>query len=89
MIVEFDKSFFKSLSKIKNNSLLNKIKEVVIEIEESKNLKTIRNVKKLYGYKNYYRVRIGDYRLGFETIYTNTVRLIIIKHRKEIYKQFP
>jgi mRNA interferase RelE/StbE len=43
----------------------------------------------LTGFKNYYRLRIGEYRLGFEKIDENTLRFILIAHRKDIYKIFP
>jgi mRNA interferase RelE/StbE len=43
----------------------------------------------LTGFKNYYRLRIGEYRLGFEKIDENTIRFILIAHRKDIYKLFP
>lgn len=68
MIVEFDKSFLKSLSKINKESALRKIKKNIFELEDTKDLINIRNIKKLTGYKNYYRIRIGDYRIGIESI---------------------
>ena len=89
MIIEFDKSFEKSLDKIKNKSLFKKIEKIIIEFENARTLSELSNIKKLTGYKYYYRVRIGEYRLGFEKIAENTLRLIIVAHRKDIYKLFP
>ncbi len=89
MIIEFDKSFERSLEKLKNKSLFRKIEQTIIEFENAKSLTELSNIKKLTGYKFYYRVRIGEYRLGFEKITENTLRLIIIAHRKDIYKLFP
>ena len=89
MIVEFDKSFFKYLAKIRDNSILRKVKNKILELEDANSLNNIRNHKKLTGFKYYYRIRIGDYRLGIELIDENTIRLIIIAHRKDIYKKFP
>ena len=89
MIIEFDKSFEKSLEKIKNRSLFPKIEKIIIEFENARTLAELTNIKKLTGYKFYYRVRIGEYRLGFEKIAENTLRFIIIAHRKDIYKSFP
>jgi len=89
MIVEFDNSFLKSLSKIKDQPTLRRIKKIILELEDSKDLNKIRNIKKLTGYKNYYRIRIGDFRIGFEYLNENTIRLIIIAHRKDIYRNFP
>jgi len=89
MIVEFDKSFEKYLDKIRDSTLLTRIEKVIIKIEESDSLVDLPNVKKLSGFQNYYRIRISDYRIGFEKIDENTLRLIIIAHRKDIYKLFP
>ena len=89
MIVEFDSSFLKSLSKIKDQSIIQRIKKTIIELENSSDLKKVRNLRKLSGYKTYFRIRIGDFRLGFESIDDDTIRLIIIAHRKDIYRNFP
>lgn len=89
MIVEFDKSFAKSLGKIKDVILLSKIENVITEFEKVDSISEIRSVKKLTGFKAYYRVRLGDYRLGFELLSPTKIRLIIISHRKDIYKTFP
>jgi mRNA interferase RelE/StbE len=89
MIVEFDKSFEKSLEKIRNKSLFPRIKRIIIDFEKAGSLAEIPNVIKLTGYKHYYRLKIGEYRLGFEKISEDTLRFIVIAHRKDIYRQFP
>ena len=68
MIVEFDKSFFKTLTKVKDESTFKKIKKCILKLENTKGLVNIKNLKKLTGFKSYYRIRIGDYRLGFDSI---------------------
>jgi mRNA interferase RelE/StbE len=89
MIVEFDKSFEKSLIKVNDPSILRKLKRVIIQIESSASLSQIPNIIMLTGYSTYYRLRIGDYRIGMEMTNKNTIRFIIIAHRKDIYKIFP
>ncbi len=89
MKVEFDKSFDKSLEKIRDKSLFPKIERIINSLEKAKSIADIPNLKKLSGFKDYYRIRIGDYRLGFEKINNTTLRLIIIANRKDIYKLFP
>ena len=89
MNVEFDRSFIKYLQKIKDVSLLKKIDATIFHLERTNSIKNIKGCQKLSGFKNYYRIRIGNYRLGFETINSNTIRLIIIAHRKNIYEKFP
>ena len=89
MKVEFDKSFLKSLDKIKISKVLLSIEKIIIKCEGANKLHEIRNVKKLTGFTNYYRIKSGNYRIGFELINKETIRFIIFTHRKDIYKKFP
>lgn len=89
MIIEFDKSFEKSLIKVKEKTLFDKIELLIETIEKAEKISEIKNVKKLTGFKNYYRIRIGDFRLGFEKINDNTIRFITVARRKDIYSIFP
>jgi mRNA interferase RelE/StbE len=66
MIVNFDKSFLKSIKKLKNQSVKDKLILLIQDLENSNTISEIKNCKRLSGYKNYHRVRIGDYRLGLE-----------------------
>ena len=89
MIVEFDSSFLKSLRKLKDAPLREKVEQLILSLERAESLSSISSVKKIVGFKHYYRVRIGDYRLGLEKVSAETVRLIVIAHRKDIYDLFP
>ncbi|MDO9579833.1 MAG: hypothetical protein Q7J06_04600 [Bacteroidales bacterium] len=55
MIIEFDKSFEKSLDKIKNKSLFPRIEKIILEFEKAKLLTDLPNIKKLIGFKNYFQ----------------------------------
>jgi len=89
MIVEFDRSFDKSLNKIQDPTILRRLRRVIIQLENSPSLIQVPNIVKLTGYTDYYRIRIGDYRVGIEVINSTTIRFIIIANRKNIYKNFP
>jgi len=89
MDVRFDKSFLKSLEKYNDINLLNKVDKAISNCESAESLKDIPNLKKLSGFKNYYRIKIGSYRIGFELIQKRQIRFIIFTHRKDIYKKFP
>ena len=44
-------------------------------------------VKKLQGFKNLYRLRVGIYRIVYEVVKKELiVKIIKIAHRKEVYK---
>lgn len=88
MNVEFTDNFIKSIDKISQPSIKNKLKQLVVIFENSNSLKEIPNIKKIVGYQHFYRLRVGKYRLGFE--YKNsTVTFLAIAHRSRIYKIFP
>ncbi len=63
MNVEFRKSFEKDLSKIRDEILLQKIQVVIEEVKNVENFGEVNNVKKLKTDGDYYRIRIGDYRI--------------------------
>ena len=47
------------------------------------------NTKKMKGYQNYYRIRVGDYRIGCEAKEAKRVIFYRVKSRNDIYKLFP
>lgn len=66
----------KKLPKISKAVVVDRIKELVIELPT--------NVEKLKGYKNYYRLRVGIYRVVFLQL-KEEIEVVIIGHRKEVY----
>jgi len=88
MNVEFRKSFEKDLSKIRDETLLQKIQVVIEEAEKANNIGELNNFKKLKTDGNYYRIRIGDYRIGV-TITNDIIIFVRALQRKDIYRYFP
>ena len=90
MRIEFKRSFKEDLKKIKDKTILQKVRELISAIEETKSLSNIRNIniKKLKGYKDYYRIRLGNYRIGIK-LEGDKVIFVRILHRKDIYRYFP
>ena len=89
MKIEFDKSFLKSIDKLGEPIIKNRLIELIAELEKAESIKDIQQIKKLSGFKDFYRIRIGNYRLGLEFSESETLTLIYIGHRKDIYKFFP
>jgi mRNA interferase RelE/StbE len=58
-------------------------------MEDSESILDIPNTKKIQGYGSFYRIRIGDYRLGMEEVSSKEIVLIRFLHRKDIYRYFP
>lgn len=88
MKVKFESQFAKDLKSIKNEKLLLKIKKVINQCKLATNLNEISNLKKLTSYKTFYRLRIGDYRIGIEII-DDEIIFVRCLHRKNIYRDFP
>lgn len=88
MKTQFRKSLEKDLKKILDKKLLVKVREVVENIETVTTLAEIKNLKKLKGEDNFYRIRIGEYRLGIK-VNGDTVTFMRLLHRREIYRFFP
>ena len=89
MIVSFDRSFSKSLDKLKDRQIIGKLKELIMKMETVKSISDLPAVKPMKGHTGFFRVRLGDYRLGFEQTAHDEILLILIAHRKDIYKRFP
>jgi len=88
MNVEFKGSFLKDLKKIKEKQLQSQIRELIDKVETAGNMTELENVKKLSGSDTYYRIRLGDYRVGLK-IENETVCFVRFLHRKDIYRYFP
>ena len=88
MEVKFTKTFEKDLKAIKDKEVILKVDEIIKCLRTSKVLSDIAGVKMLKGYRNCYRIRIGNYRLGLQ-LNGKVVWLARLMHRKEIYRYFP
>lgn len=88
MQVEFLSKFSKDVDHISQKSVKNNLVKLIRLMESESDLNNIPNLKKLFGHKAAYRVRIGDYRVGF-FYESRKVIFARIVHRKDIYKVFP
>lgn len=88
MRVEFRASFAKDLRSVRDKGLSKQIKEAIELVEQVQRLEEIANLKKLRGKGNYFRIRIGEYRIGI-AVENDTVTFVRCLNRKEIYRYFP
>ena len=88
MFLNYEKSFLKDIKKLNDKSIAKKLKDILSLLENSDYLMDISNIKKLKGHNNYYRIKIGNYRLGF-SLEDKEIDIIRFLHRKDIYKFFP
>ena len=73
---------------MRNNRLNHEVAKCIENVETAVNLGEIKNLKKLTGFSLYYRIRIGDYRIGIK-IENQIVEFVAVEHRKKIYRIFP
>lgn len=88
MIVKYEKSFLKDIKKLDDKVLARKLKAILEEFENAKDLSSMPQIKKLKGHSRLFRLKIGSYRLGF-SYEDNNIDIIRFLHRKDIYKLFP
>lgn len=88
MKVEYHKSFERDLRRVRDQNLLDRVETVLVGLEGSESLDSISNVKVMKGHPDYFRIRIGDYRLGLKRI-DDGVRIIRFLSRGDIYRKFP
>ena len=81
MEVEFLSKFNKDLFKITSRSVKFQISKVIDQVESAPSVESVLRIKKLKGYRNAYRIRVGDYRIGL-FIEGNTVQFVRVIHRK-------
>ena len=88
MKTAFRESFDSDLSAIADAGLLRRIRKIIEQVESAKTFLQIPNLKRLEASGKYYRIRLGEYRIGF--VFENgAVTFLRFLNRKEIYRYFP
>ena len=88
MEVEFAASFSRDLRRVRDAEMRDRVERLIGEMESAPNLSAIASVARIRGPGRYYRIRIGDYRLGLAMV-GGTAVLIRFLHRRDIYRFFP
>jgi len=84
----FRESFAADLAAITDAALLRRIQRVIEQVEAARTFQQIPNLKRLEASGKYYRIRLGDYRIGF-VFEQGAVTFVRCLNRKEIYRYFP
>jgi mRNA interferase RelE/StbE len=88
MQIEITKIFGKQVDQCRDINIRAKLSIIISDIQRAHNLSEIRNLKKLKGTKDFYRIRIGNYRVGL-AYRDGIVILAAFDHRSDIYNYFP
>ena len=85
----YAKKFSKDVDAIRKEARIKKtLLKAIEKIREAGSLGEIKGVRKIEGYQKYYRIKLGDYRLGIK-VTKSRIELIRFLHRKDIYRRFP
>jgi len=85
----YKKTFLKDLAKLPPE-IRSRIEKLVFEtIPNSGESFTNLDIRRLKGYKDYYRIRIGNYRIGLKLDRSDKIIFYRVKSRGDIYKVFP
>ena len=84
----YSKKFLRDLATIPKNERTS-IEIFVFEtLIKFNSISEVGKFEKLRGYQNFYKVRVGNYRLGLK-LEGETLILERVLHRKDIYRYFP
>ena len=87
--VEYTKRFLKELASLPQDTQ-SRIESIVFSELDAQNPFELAYLSKMKGYKDKYKIRVGDYRIGL-TIDKKKQTTVCqrVAHRREIYKIFP
>lgn len=84
----FEASFARDLERLQDKKMRQRVQRILAEIKVAHSWGAIKNLERLRGTEAFYRIRVGDYRIGLE-LREDTAILVRILHRKDIYRYFP
>lgn len=88
MITTFSERFLKDIAKLPNTTAKTAVAHIIEAVEAATTMVELTGLKKLQGFKNAYRIRLGDYRIGIFITGTH-VEFARVVHRRDIYRLFP
>ena len=88
MQIELTRKFRKQVESYNDRRLKLKVAAIIETVMATDTMNGFNNLKKLTGYKDRYRIRLGNYRIGI-VIDAGKVIFAAFDHRSEIYKYFP
>ena len=89
LVCLYKKAFLKDLSKLPLDYRKRIEKLVFEEIPKYDSLFKILDIKLMKGHKNYYRIRVGEYRIGCRVEKDSKIIFYRVKSRSDIYQLFP
>jgi len=89
MTVLAEDTFYAGLKRISDKTITDRVGSAIKKLESANNLRDVAGIKAMQGYTGYYRMRVGDWRIGFSLEVDDSIILLKIGPRGEFYKYFP
>jgi mRNA interferase RelE/StbE len=84
----FTSSFLRDVRKLPDDAIREHVRNAILMVEAAPDARSVPNLKKLSGAGSYYRIRLGDHRIGL-SIQDDVVTFVRVLPRKDIYRYFP
>jgi mRNA interferase RelE/StbE len=84
----FLSSFLSDVKKIRDSKVRRAVLRAIANVEAASNIEGIASLKRLSGHHDYFRIRVGDYRIGL-SIRSDVVTFVRCLNRRDIYRFFP
>ena len=66
MKIRIERSFDKDVDRIHHKNVLKKLQALLEVVEHAESIQEIQQIKKIEGHDSFYRIKVGDYRVGME-----------------------
>lgn len=87
--VQYARTFLKDTARLPQN-IRKRVEAIAFGDEIEQDPFLAGQAQKLSGYHSFYKIRVGDYRIGLQIdIQERTVQFQCVLHRREIYRRFP
>ena len=88
MKTAFTNAFLRDVRKLPDQAIREQVRNAIVTVEAAPDLRSVPNLKKLSGGGPYYRIRLGDHRVGL-AVRDDVVTFVRVLPRKDIYRYFP
>ena len=88
MELEYRSSFTRDLKRVREADIRGRVHRIIAELEAASDIAEISGAARIRAEGRYYRIRIGDYRLGI-ALEGDVAILVRFLHRRDVYRSFP
>lgn len=88
MELEYRTSFIRDLRRVRDADIRGRVERTIEDLEAASTIAEIPGAARIKAEGRYYRIRLGDYRLGVAQE-DDVAILVRFLHRRDIYRFFP